>query len=115
MKLLQNQAKRVYREFRFNVMLDASEFTQNELLLDEKVLVQGVTDCVFESCCGELVLVDYKTDFVTLDNYEAVLTERYKNQLTYYKKACELMFDMPVSKMILYSVPLAKEVKIKEK
>ncbi len=109
------KAKRVYREFRFNVMLDASEFTKNELLFDERVLVQGVTDCIYESCDGELVLVDYKTDFVTPESYERVLTERYERQLLYYKRACELMFEMPVSRTLLYSVPLARVVEIKAK
>ncbi|MBO5357272.1 MAG: UvrD-helicase domain-containing protein [Clostridia bacterium] len=105
-------AKKVIREFRFNVMLDASEFSNNEALKNEKVLVQGVTDCIYENELGELILVDYKTDYVTLDNYESVLRKRHTTQLTYYKKACELMFEKPVAKVLIYSVPLAKTVEI---
>lgn len=106
------KAKRVIREFRFNVMLDASEFSTDGALQNERVLVQGVTDCIYENEQGELILVDYKTDYVTEDNYESVLRERHTTQLTYYKKACELMFNKPVSKVLIYSVPLAKTVTI---
>jgi len=106
-------AKRVIREFRFNVMLSAHEFTDDERLKNEQVLVQGVTDCIYENHKGELILVDYKTDKVTEDNYVSLLTKRHKMQLTYYKKACEMMFEREVSKVLIYSVPLAKTVEIK--
>ena len=106
-------ANRVIREFRFNVMLDASDFTEDSELAKEKVLVQGVTDCIYETKDGELVLVDYKTDYVTLDNYEEVLLNSHRNQLTYYKKACEMMFERPISRVLIYSVPLAKTVEVK--
>ena len=106
-------AKRVIREFRFNVMLPSDEFTEDERLKDECVLVQGVTDCIFENEAGELILVDYKTDRVTNENYVEELTLRHKNQLTYYKKACEMMFERPIDRVIIYSVPLAKNVEVK--
>jgi ATP-dependent exoDNAse (exonuclease V) beta subunit len=89
------------------------EFTEDERLKNEKVLVQGVTDCIYENEAGELILVDYKTDRVSYDNYVEELTLRHKNQLTYYKKACELMFERPIDRVIIYSVPLAKNVEVK--
>jgi ATP-dependent helicase/nuclease subunit A len=94
-------------------MLSADEFTEDERLKNEKVLVQGVTDCIYENEAGELILVDYKTDRVSYDNYVEELTLRHKNQLTYYKKACELMFERPIDRVIIYSVPLAKNVEVK--
>ena len=105
-------SKNVLREFRFNVMLDASQFSDDERLKNEKVLVQGVCDCVYETGDGDIVLVDYKTDFVTEQNYIEVLKERHSLQLLYYKKALELMFERPVSKVLIYSVPLAKTVEL---
>ncbi len=105
-------AKDIKREFRFNIMLDASEFTTDTDLKSEKILVQGVIDCVYENERGELILVDYKTDFVTEDNYEKTLKERHSLQLGYYKKAVELMFERPLSKSLIYSVPLAKTIEI---
>lgn len=106
------KAKKVLREFRFNIMLNASEFSEDRRLEDEKVLVQGVCDCIYEDENSNLVLVDYKTDRVTEQNYENVLKERHSMQLLYYKKACEMMFEKPVSKVLIYSVPLAKTVEL---
>lgn len=107
------KAKMIKREFRFNLMLDAEELTSDEDLKKEKVLVQGVVDCLFEDENGQLILVDYKTDKVTEDNYVYLLTKNHSTQLRYYKKACELMFKKPISKVIIYSVPLAKNVELK--
>jgi ATP-dependent helicase/nuclease subunit A len=106
------RAKDIKREFRFNVMLDASEFTDDTSLKDEKILVQGVIDCLYENDKGEVVLVDYKTDFVTEDDCEKTLKERHSLQLSYYKRAIELMLERPLSKTLIYSVPLAKTVEI---
>lgn len=105
-------SKKMHRELRFNVMLDANGLTQDERILNEKVLVQGVVDSVFENENGELILVDYKTDKVTEQNYKELLSDRYTSQLTYYKRAIELIFERPLSKVLLYSVPLAKTVEI---
>ncbi|MBQ7906585.1 MAG: UvrD-helicase domain-containing protein [Clostridia bacterium] len=107
------KSKRVKREFRFNLMLSAEEFTADPELKTENVLVQGVVDCLFEDENGNLVLVDYKTDKVTMDNYVEVLTKRHETQLKYYKRACQLMFDKPISRVIIYSVPLAKNVELR--
>ena len=105
-------ATRIIREFRFNVMLDAREFSSEPMLENEKVLVQGVTDCIYENDKGELILVDYKTDKVTEENYISELTRKHKTQLTYYKKACEMMFERKVDKVLIYSVPLGKTVEL---
>ena len=105
-------AKDIKREFRFNILLDASEFTDDIALASEKILVQGVIDCIYENDKGEIVLVDYKTDFVTEENYETVLAQRHSLQLSYYKRAVELMLERPLSKTLIYSVPLAKTVEI---
>ena len=105
-------SKKLYREFRFNVMLPATGLTSDSRLASQSVLVQGVIDAVFENERGELVLVDYKTDRVSEENYKDELISRHKSQLEYYKKAVELMFERPVSRVMLYSVPLAKTVEL---
>ena len=48
-------AKKIIREFRFNVMLDAREFSKEKIFENEHVLVQGVTDCIYENAAGELI------------------------------------------------------------
>ena len=97
-------AKEVHREFRFNILLDANDFTSKKDLDNEKILVQGVMDCILELDDGRLVLIDYKTDKVTPDNYKKELSRRYSSQLKYYKLACEKIFDKEVFEVKLYSV-----------
>ena len=109
---IMRSAKMIKREFRFNVMLEADEFSADPELKRQKILVQGVIDAVFEDADGKLILVDYKTDKVTNENYESLLKERYISQLSYYKKAIELIFEKPLDKVLIYSVPLSKTVKI---
>ena len=105
-------ATSIMREFRFNIMLSAEEFSSDERLKNEMVLVQGVTDCIYENAAGELILVDYKTDKVTEENYESELKRKHTTQLTYYKRACEMMFERPVDRVLIYSVPLGKTVEL---
>ena len=40
------------------------------------------------------------------------LKEKYTSQLTYYKKACRLMFGKDVDEALIYSVPMGKTVEI---
>jgi len=102
-------AKRTIREFRFNLMLPAKKFFANEGITNETVLVQGVVDCLYENSKGEFILVDYKTDKET---DEKELISKHKTQLTHYKLACEKMFDCKISKVQIYSVPLAKTIDV---
>lgn len=102
-------ATEIRREFRFNVQLPASAFTQNtersELLNKELLLVQGVVDCCFTLPDGTLKLIDYKTDRLGKNPQEGamLLWERYSNQLYYYKQALERIFGKTVSQISLYS------------
>jgi MoxR-like ATPase len=94
----------------------ADGLTSDERILENKVLVQGVVDSVFENQNGELILVDYKTDrYDGKADPQAFLNElkeRHRMQLTYYKKACEMMFEKKIHKVLVYSVPLADTVEI---
>ena len=57
----------------------------------------------------ELVLLDYKTDFVE-NNNENNLIEKYKIQLEIYKKALEESLNKKVDKVYIYSTYLDKEI-----
>ena len=111
-------ARNIWREKRFSLMLPASEFTGREelrdSLLNAKILVQGVFDCLIEREDKTLKLIDYKTDYVSgnIEEDEKMLRERYFTQLSYYKKACELMMGRPVSEAAVYSFGLGREVRI---
>ncbi len=109
------------REFRFNVLMPAAEFTEDAALaakLSEegvKITVQGVVDCVFrDPDTGELVLIDYKTDRVTAEEWrdsalaDAAFRERHKNQLVYYKRICSRLFGEEISSAMVYSTVLGR-------
>lgn len=123
-KLLQSMknAKKLYREFRFNVMLPASLFTADEekrIALDgRKILLQGVIDCLIEDENGNLHLVDYKTDRLTKAELrdaslaQKKLSEKHSLQLTYYSYAVEKIFSKKPSTVSVYSLPLGDTVEI---
>jgi ATP-dependent helicase/nuclease subunit A len=69
---------------------------------DETVLIQGVIDCLFREE-GRLILLDYKTDFVPLqEGGVETLTEKYRFQLELYSKALLDILGEPVSEVWLY-------------
>jgi ATP-dependent helicase/nuclease subunit A len=111
-------AKNVWREKRFSIMLPAAQFTKEkerkDALFESKLLVQGVFDCLFEKADGTLKLIDYKTDSVSGDQKadEAMFVERYTTQLSYYKIACEKMMKRDISEISVYSFALGREISI---
>ncbi|MFY4774272.1 helicase-exonuclease AddAB subunit AddA [Metabacillus sp. RGM 3146] len=73
---------------------------------EEKVLLQGVIDCLFEDEEG-LVLLDYKTDAIygRFKDYEEaapVLRKRYELQLSLYGEAIEKIYKKPLKERYLY-------------
>ena len=117
-------AKRVFREFRFNVSLPASSFTEDRELSEKlkssgtEITVQGVVDIIFEAHDGSLVLADYKTDRLSgfeKDHPAAAkknLAERHRIQLSYYREACSRIFGRPVDRLCVYSLALGDTVDI---
>ncbi len=113
-------AKSIHRELRFNVFLGADGFTEEdgkkELLKNERILVQGVIDCLIENENGEYHLIDYKTDRLTKEELsdtalaEARLRASHTLQLSYYKEAVKEIFGKAPSKVGIYSLHLGREV-----
>ena len=52
-----------------------------------------------------IILVDYKTDAV---ESASVLADRYREQLSWYRKALEELTGIPVRETYLYSVRLGE-------
>ncbi|MBQ2727311.1 MAG: UvrD-helicase domain-containing protein [Clostridia bacterium] len=115
----------VKREFRFNHRMPAADFTESEekkRKLDEncvKITVQGVVDCVFrDPDTGKLVLIDYKTDSLTAEEWkdrgkaEEKLRSRHRNQLSYYGKICSELFGEEIEGVYIYSTVLGKMIEI---
>ncbi|MBQ6906090.1 MAG: UvrD-helicase domain-containing protein [Clostridia bacterium] len=101
---------RVYREKRFSISENADLIGGNE---NEQLLVQGVIDLFFENDDGTFTVVDYKTDYVGNDD-ETVLIEHHRSQLRYYARAIEKMTAKKVSRAIIYSFSLEREVVLPE-
>ena len=74
----------------------------------EIVLMQGIIDAFFEED-GQIVLVDYKTDFVKRGN-SSELVQKYGKQLEYYTRALENITRKKVKEKIIYSFSLETEV-----
>lgn len=116
------EAKSLYREFRFNVMLPASLFTKNEerqrAFGGRQILLQGVIDCLIEDAEGNLHLVDYKTDRLTKAELsdrplaQKKLSEKHRLQLTYYSLAVEKIFSRKPTTASVYSLPLGDTVEV---
>lgn len=101
------EAKQIEKEKPFYINLSAKELNPNNP--DEMVLVQGVIDLYYISKQDELILVDYKTDFVKEEN-ELIL--KYQEQLKIYQRALEKALNRKVNHIYLYSVYLNKEIEI---
>ena len=115
----------VKREFRFNHRMSASDFTENQdkkQKLQEnqvKITVQGVVDCVYrDPDSGKLVLVDYKTDALTQDEWkdfskaEEKLKKRHRNQLAYYSRICSELFEEDIDEVYIYSTVLGRLIRV---
>ena len=103
---------KIYREFSFYTEISPLE-TDNTLPKDienEKVRLQGIIDCFFYEG-DKLILLDYKTDYVTEDNLDEI-KEKYKIQLRYYKEALEKITGDKVSECYLYLFGLERKEEV---
>lgn len=100
-------AKQVQKEKPFYIKIPAKEIYQEEV--QEDVLIQGIIDLYYINKENELILVDYKTDFL---QSEQELIDKYKIQLELYKKALEEALGKKVCHIYIYSTYLGKEIEI---
>ena len=97
----QMKGQHVRREFKFSVLAPAGQYFPIAAgAPEEKVLLQGVVDCLIETDEGFIVL-DFKTDRVTPSSL-AARAEEYRPQLEAYAYAVEQVFGRPVSKRVLF-------------
>ena len=105
------QSETLLREYKFTFFLPAGECDEGlpDTVAQEQVLVQGIADCVFVED-GNLVIVDYKTDRVS---DETALAERYRAQLSVYRRALAECIGLPVGQTLLYSFHMGREIECK--
>lgn len=101
------EAKLVEQEKAFYFNIKANEIY--DVKSEEDILVQGIIDLYYINKDDELVLVDYKTDYVE-NNNEEILKEKYDIQLAIYKKALEKALDRKVDKVYIYSTWLGRAI-----
>ena len=101
-------AKEIKKETPFYTYINTKEIynTQNS----ENILVQGIIDLYYINQQNEVILVDYKTDYV--EGSEEELIDKYKVQLEIYKKALEESLKEKVKHIYIYSIYLNKEIEI---
>ncbi|MEG0250084.1 MAG: UvrD-helicase domain-containing protein [Peptostreptococcus sp.] len=109
-----NNKNKVYKEKAIDYSIKINEVYKDEGISDsERMMMVGIIDLFFEDENGDLILLDYKTDYVNDKNYEEV-TKRYKVQLELYKKAMEDISGRRVSKTYIYLFSIGKLVEYKE-
>ena len=74
---------------------------------DAEISVQGMIDLYFVDENDQLVLLDYKTDFVQEENE---LKTRYWVQLKLYQEALESALNRKVDEVYIYSTTLDRLV-----
>ena len=104
------EAKEYHKEEPFYINVSAREI--ENLDCDENILAQGIIDLYYITKNDELVLLDYKTDFIQAGE-EEILIKRHTPQLMLYKQALENALDKKVEKIYIYSIVLGKEIEIK--
>ena len=98
-----NEENMIKREFPFFTEISAMKVNPNlpkELYEDEKIRLQGIIDCFFEED-GELVLLDYKTDYVE-EGKSHEIKDKYDIQLKYYSETLEKITGKKVKDKYLY-------------
>ncbi len=101
-------AKLIEKEKAFCTKIMANDVYEEAGDTDE-ILVQGIIDLYFINENDELILVDYKTDYIE-EGEENLLIKKYKKQLEIYKKALEEALHRKVEQTYIYSLKLNKEI-----
>ena len=102
-------AKEIYKEKPFYLNINAKDIL--DVNCDDVILVQGIIDLYYFNKDDELVLVDYKTDYIKEGEEESLIL-KYKEQLILYKTALEKSLNKKVDKVYIYSTVLAKNIEI---
>lgn len=97
------RAEKLLREFRFFDQIPASEAGFEG---SGKVLVQGIADCIMIEK-GKVMIIDFKTDRV---NRIETLAERYRSQLSLYRRALEKVFPGETAGCLIYSTCLRQVI-----
>lgn len=101
------------REQAFYLQINMSDIFKNDdrveiIENEDKLMVRGIIDAYFEEN-DELVIVDYKTDFVNEEN-KGTITEKYTKQLEIYSRALSTLTGKKVKEAYIYLFGTEEEV-----
>ena len=98
------------REQPFMIGIPANEIYPDKSDSEELIMIQGIIDAFFYEG-DNMILVDYKTDFI-LKGQEEKLADRYRTQLDYYARAIESVTGKKVNEKIIYSLSIGREIMV---
>ena len=101
-------AEKVYREFRFSVLLPVDRLFKEHI--EDKILLQGTIDCWYEKN-DEIVIIDYKTDRLDENNIEE-RNKIYTVQLKAYADALREITGKKIKETVIYYLNMEKIVKV---
>ncbi|KAF6659226.1 helicase-exonuclease AddAB subunit AddA [Paenibacillus polymyxa] len=117
-------SSRIQRELPFTYTMRATDYwnhslpavlpeqkTVTESGQDDKVLMNGIIDCLFETPEG-LVLLDYKTDRITEYRTLSHLTDQYRFQLELYARVIKEITGKKVAEKWLYFIEAGESVQL---
>lgn len=104
------QGRNVLREYRFTLLMDAGEY-DSAVSGGDRMLLQGVVDCCFETADG-LTVVDFKTDRVFSALEVRQRAEHYRPQLEAYSRALERVLEKKVVRRALYFLAAGETMEI---
>ena len=92
-------AKSIEHEYRFSLLVDAKDYYDG-VAVDDQLLLQGVVDLFAETDDG-IIVVDFKTDYVTEDTIDEKVSY-YRSQVEAYSMALEQILERRVIRRVLY-------------
>lgn len=96
------QAKEVHKEQPFYINIPAKDVVSEAENSKKNILVQGIIDLYYIDKNDNLVLIDFKTDYISNEpNAKEKILEKYKVQLEIYKTALEQALGRKVNKTAL--------------
>ena len=101
-------AEKAFKEYAFTASIPLNEIEPSIRNTDEVIIIEGVADCAFIEN-GGLVIVDFKTDKASQG---IELAEKYKEQLSVYRRCLAEVIGIPVKQTLIYSFRLSETVEI---
>ena len=96
------QAKEVHKEQPFYINIPAKDVVSEAENSKKNILVQGIIDLYYIDKNDNLMLIDFKTDYISNEpNAKEKILDKYKVQLEIYKTALEQALGKKVNKTAL--------------